>query len=597
MKIYFWRKVGYMSVVICPNCGLRVSDYEGKCFACGARLPKPTVLSDEKELNSTFETSELSVMNHEETVIDEVNKCSKKKDVSLNDDAIDKVTLDSKDNNKTIAEARSKEYFKMQKHKEAKIKKERERKAHSTLSIISLVFAFIFFPLGIFLGVKDILKGKKSERHIFSVIALIIAGIIFLVLYASSSDSSESRENSNTIKSAEEYEEKDEGIENYEKQEIQEDMSETVEKPELDCSDELAIFEGDEYKYITEDDLARYYPNLGGELFYTVAQINKVREDMVQITISDGYMMSDFYTERNYSEYISSEDTVAILGVVGNGSNDYGIMGKSYVFDNCAIFAYGNDAKKYEKSTSDPYFEQFFTLSDEVANNIGSDNLDEEEFKGLCQEYEYEEILRNPDEHKNKYCVVSGSVSQIIEGLLGSFTIYIEDTNGNKWGCTYRYKEGEAHVLEDDWITVYGILNGTETTKTVLGKQVTMPFMDIKYIESSTIFDDGMTMGQKNAIKSAKSYLSYSAYSREGLIDQLSSEYGEAYSVDDATYAVNYLEDNNLVDWYEQAVKSAESYLSFSSYSREGLINQLTSEYGEKFTTEQAEYAVSELGC
>ena len=94
------------------------------------------------------------------------------------------------------------------------------------------------------------------------------------------------------------------------------------------------------------------------------------------------------------------------------------------------------------------------------------------------------------------------------------------------------------------------------------------------------------TMGQKNARKKAESYLRFSAFSREGLIDQL--EY-EGFTNEDSVYAVDKLN----VDWNEQAAKKAESYLDFSSFSRDGLIDQL--EY-EGFTYEQAVYGVEAVG-
>ena len=94
------------------------------------------------------------------------------------------------------------------------------------------------------------------------------------------------------------------------------------------------------------------------------------------------------------------------------------------------------------------------------------------------------------------------------------------------------------------------------------------------------------TMGQKNALAKAKSYLNYSAFSYKGLIKQL--EY-EKFSTADATYAV----DNCGADWFEQAVKKAKSYLSFTSFSRDGLIEQL--EY-DGFTHEQAVYGVEQNG-
>jgi hypothetical protein len=46
-------------------------------------------------------------------------------------------------------------------------------------------------------------------------------------------------------------------------------------------------------------------------------------------------------------------------------------------------------------------------------------------------------------------------------------------------------------------------------------------------------------------------------------------------------------------DWNEQAAKAAEDYLSFTSFSRSGLIDQL--EY-DGFTHAQAEYGASQAG-
>lgn len=93
------------------------------------------------------------------------------------------------------------------------------------------------------------------------------------------------------------------------------------------------------------------------------------------------------------------------------------------------------------------------------------------------------------------------------------------------------------------------------------------------------------SVGQKNAYKKALSYLDYTAFSHDGLIEQL--EY-EKFSTEDATWAV----DNCGADWFEQAVEKGKSYLSYTSFSHDSLIEQL--EY-EKFTTEQATYAADLL--
>ncbi len=104
------------------------------------------------------------------------------------------------------------------------------------------------------------------------------------------------------------------------------------------------------------------------------------------------------------------------------------------------------------------------------------------------------------------------------------------------------------------------------------------------------------SVSQQNAYGSAVSYLSFSAFSRAGLIGQLTSEYGEGFPPEDAEFAVARLEAEGGVDWNAEAAESAQSYLEFSSFSRQGLLEQLTSEYGEQFTPEQAEYGVSTTG-
>ena len=100
------------------------------------------------------------------------------------------------------------------------------------------------------------------------------------------------------------------------------------------------------------------------------------------------------------------------------------------------------------------------------------------------------------------------------------------------------------------------------------------------------------TMSQQQAIGSAKDYLSFQAFSRKGLIQQLSSKYGEGFSRADATFAVNHIQ----VDWNKEAVQSAKDYLSTQHFSRAGLIEQLSSSFGEGFTEAQAIYAVNHVG-
>ena len=94
------------------------------------------------------------------------------------------------------------------------------------------------------------------------------------------------------------------------------------------------------------------------------------------------------------------------------------------------------------------------------------------------------------------------------------------------------------------------------------------------------------TRAQANARAKGEEYLSMSAFSRKGLIQQLKYE---GFSKKDAKYGA----DAQHANWKKQAALKAEEYLDTSSFSREGLIGQLTY---EGFTRKQAEYGVKQTG-
>jgi len=103
----------------------------------------------------------------------------------------------------------------------------------------------------------------------------------------------------------------------------------------------------------------------------------------------------------------------------------------------------------------------------------------------------------------------------------------------------------------------------------------------------------GLTGPQNNAVRSAKQYLDISGFSRNGLIQQLSSDAGDGYKVADATVAVDSLN----IDWNKQAAKSAKQYLSISGFSCKGLVEQLSSSAGDGYTKSQAAYGAQQAGA
>ena len=96
-----------------------------------------------------------------------------------------------------------------------------------------------------------------------------------------------------------------------------------------------------------------------------------------------------------------------------------------------------------------------------------------------------------------------------------------------------------------------------------------------------------------NAVRSAKQYFSLKGFSREGLIEHLSSSAGDGYDIADATFAVESLN----VDWNNEAARSAVDYLKLMGFSCEGLIEQLSSSAGDKYTESQTIFGAKKAGA
>lgn len=95
----------------------------------------------------------------------------------------------------------------------------------------------------------------------------------------------------------------------------------------------------------------------------------------------------------------------------------------------------------------------------------------------------------------------------------------------------------------------------------------------------------------KSALTKAGQYSRIMHMSKAGIYSQLTSEYGEKFSADAAQYAV----DNVQADWNANALAKAKEYQNQMAMSPEGIRDQLTSEYGEKFSAEEADYAIQHL--
>lgn len=118
----------------------------------------------------------------------------------------------------------------------------------------------------------------------------------------------------------------------------------------------------------------------------------------------------------------------------------------------------------------------------------------EQEFKDSCSTISFEDLSRNPDKYKGDNYKFTGQVIQVQEGWFDTVELrinvtkeefeYIDDV---MWTdtiyATVTIPEGADKLLEDDVITFWGTCDGNYSYTSVLGNQISLPKIDIKYYE------------------------------------------------------------------------------------------------------------------
>ena len=122
-------------------------------------------------------------------------------------------------------------------------------------------------------------------------------------------------------------------------------------------------------------------------------------------------------------------------------------------------------------------------------------------------------------------------------------------------------------------------------------EQINLKSKDVVEENSTEETIDNIPREYRNALKSAKNYISMMPMSKKGLYNQLTSDFGDKFTEEEAQYAVDNLE----VDYREQALKAAKNYQGIFPMSNNQLKRQLMSDAGDKFTEEEAQYAIDNL--
>lgn len=123
------------------------------------------------------------------------------------------------------------------------------------------------------------------------------------------------------------------------------------------------------------------------------------------------------------------------------------------------------------------------TSSETPDTSSAEPSANADEYKKQCMAVSYDEIARDANGMKSALVTFSG---EIIQATDDTYRLRVEDNIDNVVLFQYHLSDDEERVLEGDTVTIWGVSKGLYTYKTVLGNKITVPRIDVKYLEIGT---------------------------------------------------------------------------------------------------------------
>ena len=153
--------------------------------------------------------------------------------------------------------------------------------------------------------------------------------------------------------------------------------------------------------------------------------------------------------------------------------------------------------------------------------------------------------------------------------------------------ASYYYLTSEGSYARNTWVGNYYLKSNGKMAKSewVDGGRYYVGANGLWETKASTNSEYSAALGK------AKSYNSWATMSKKRLYKQLTSQYGEKFTSDAAQYAIDHLD----ADYKSNALAKAKRYQKLLNKSKSAIYDQLVSPYGEEFTEEEAQYAIDHL--
>lgn len=107
-------------------------------------------------------------------------------------------------------------------------------------------------------------------------------------------------------------------------------------------------------------------------------------------------------------------------------------------------------------------------------------------YKSLCHDMIYDELLRRPDNHVGDYYKFDGEVFQVFEegGIVKCLVDVNEDPYSLELVCVFINNEAlRSRVLDGDEVSIYGTAQGLYRYESVSGSNEAVPFIYAQYLE------------------------------------------------------------------------------------------------------------------
>lgn len=105
-------------------------------------------------------------------------------------------------------------------------------------------------------------------------------------------------------------------------------------------------------------------------------------------------------------------------------------------------------------------------------------------YKLNCPDIDYEDVLRNPQNHESSFFKITGSVSQIIDESPYSAEYLISTPAGYIYASWYENESSRgSRFLKGDNISLYGEFEMLKTYDTLIGSQNTVPQISVHFMD------------------------------------------------------------------------------------------------------------------